>query len=80
VFAILGLRALFFALAAVIQRWRYLNYGLSALLVFLGFKMLLSGFFRMPTGIALGVVAGILAISAIASFLRPWKKETEGLY
>lgn len=75
VFAILGLRALFFALAAVIQRWHYLNYGLSAILVFLGFKMLFSGLFKMPTGIALGVVAAILTVSAIASVLRPWGKE-----
>lgn len=75
VFAILGLRALFFALAAIIQRWRYLSYGLSAILVFLGFKMLFSVLFRVPTGIALGVVATILAVSAIASVLRPWGKE-----
>ena len=77
VFAILGLRALYFALAAVIQRWRYLHYGLSAILVFLGFKMLSSGFFKMPTGIALGVVAAILAVSAIASVLRLRGKEIQ---
>ena len=77
VFAILGLRALFFALAAVIQRWRYLSYGLSALLVFLGFKMLFSWLFKLPTAIALGGVAGILAISAIASVLRARRERNQ---
>jgi tellurite resistance protein TerC len=77
VFAILGLRALYFALAAAIQRWRYLHYGLSAILVFLGLKMLSSGFFKVPTGIALGVVAAILAVSAIASVLRRREKEIQ---
>jgi tellurite resistance protein TerC len=77
VFAILGLRALYFALAAVIQRWRYLHYGLSAILVFLGFKMLSSALFTMHIGIALGVVVVILSISAIASILRPDVKEIQ---
>jgi tellurite resistance protein TerC len=76
IFAILGLRALYFALAGVTLRLHYLSYGLSLILVFLGFKMLFSGFYRLPVWVALGVVAGILAISTIASFLRPKKAET----
>jgi len=76
IFAILGLRALYFALAGVTLRLHYLSYGLSAILVFLGFKMLFSGFYKLPVVVALGVVAGILAISTIASFLRPKKAET----
>jgi len=75
IFAILGLRALYFALAGVTLRLHYLSYGLSAILVFLGFKMLFSGFYKLPVVVALGVVAGILAISTIASFLRPKKAE-----
>ncbi len=76
IFAILGLRALYFALAGVTLRLHYLSYGLSAILVFLGFKMLFSGFYKLPVVVALGVVAGILAISTIASFFRPKKAET----
>jgi tellurite resistance protein TerC len=71
VFAILGLRALYFALAGLLQLFHYLHYGLSAILVFVGAKMLLSNFYHIPVGVALGVVAGILALSVIASIIRP---------
>ena len=71
VFAILGLRALYFALAGLMDLFHYLHYGLSAVLVFVGLKMLLSHFIKIPTGIALGVVAGILALSVIASLIWP---------
>jgi len=74
VFAILGLRALFFALAGVIQRLRYLHYGLSAILIFLGLKMLSSGIYKVPVSLALLVVAGILIISGIISVFPPTKK------
>ena len=70
VFAILGLRALYFALAGVTQRLRYLHYGLSVILVFLGFKMLSSGIYEILVGPALGVVAIILLISTVASVVR----------
>lgn len=78
VFAILGLRALYFALAGVMQMFHYLAYGLAAILVFVGTKMMLVDFYKLPIGIALGVVAGILAISVIASLLHP-KTETKAL-
>ncbi|MCB0831997.1 MAG: TerC family protein [Bacteroidetes bacterium] len=70
VFAILGLRALFFALAGAMKIFRYLNYGLSAILVFIGAKMLVSGFFEIPVGVALGVVGAILILSVLASILK----------
>lgn len=71
VFAILGLRALYFALAGIMGYFRYLHYGLSAVLVFVGLKMVASDFIEIPVVMALGVVAGILLISIVASLLRP---------
>jgi tellurite resistance protein TerC len=67
VFAILGLRALYFALAGIMELFHHLHYGLSAVLVFVGIKMLLADIYKIPTGIALGVVAGILLISVLTS-------------
>jgi len=75
VFAILGLRALYFALAGIVQLFHYLPYGLAAILVFVGFKMLIAEFYKIPVGIALGVVAGLLLISVIASIARPRRAE-----
>ncbi|MBI4532089.1 MAG: TerC family protein [Candidatus Latescibacteria bacterium] len=75
VFAILGLRALYFALAGIMQLFHYLHYGLSAILVFVGVKMLLADIYKIPIGIALGVVAGILFLSVIVSIARPRKGE-----
>ncbi len=74
VFAILGLRSIYFALAGMMELFSYLHYGLSAVLVFIGLKMLLSEHYPIATGIALGVVAGVLAVSIAASLLFP-KKE-----
>ena len=76
VFAILGLRALYFALAGIMQLFHYLHYGLSAILVFVGVKMLLADIYKIPVGIALGVVVGILLISVIASIVRPREVES----
>lgn len=73
VFAILGLRALFFALAAVIHRFQYLKYGLSLILVFIGCKMILNhalGKAIITTGMSLGVTVGVLALSIIFSLLK----------
>ena len=75
VFAILGLRSLYFALAGMMELFHYLHYGLSAILVFVGGKMLLADLYKIPIGTALGVVAGILVISAIASVVHPRKEE-----
>ncbi|HSE83926.1 MAG TPA: TerC family protein [Thermodesulfobacteriota bacterium] len=75
IFAILGLRAIYFALAGVMQLFHYLSYGLALILVFVGVKMLLSGFIKIPVEIALGVVAGVLLISVIASLIKKPKPE-----
>ena len=75
VFAIMGLRALYFALAGVMQLFHYLPYGLSFILVFVGIKMLLVDIYKIPIGMALGTVAAVLVISVIASILFPPKPE-----
>src|SRR5215468_618629 len=75
VFAILGLRALYFALAGVVRLFHYLHYGLSAILVFVGAKMLLADIYKLPVVVALGVVAGLLLIAVIASLMRPQQRD-----
>jgi len=67
VFAILGLRALYFALAGVMELFHHLHYGLSVVLVFVGIKMLITDLYKIPVSIPLSVVAGILLISVMAS-------------
>lgn len=74
-FAILGLRVLYFALAGVIRRFHYLHYGLSAILVFVGVKMLLTDIYKFPIAVALGVVASILLIAFVASVVRARRGE-----
>ncbi|MEE9116243.1 MAG: TerC family protein [Thermoplasmata archaeon] len=76
VFAILGLRALYFALAGVVRMLHHIHYGLSGILLFVGVKMLLADIYKIPIGIALGVVGLILLISVISSVVRPPKVET----
>ena len=75
-FAIMGLRALFFAVAGVIKRFYYVHYGLAAILAFVGVKMLLSEFYKMPSAAALAVIAAILAASIAASAVWPRNKES----
>jgi tellurite resistance protein TerC len=67
VFAILGLRAMFFLLQAAASRFHLLNYGLAVILVFIGSKMLLIDVFKIPVAVSLGVVLSILAITMIWS-------------
>ena len=71
VFAILGLRALYFLLARVIHKFHFLKLGLSAVLVFVGAKMLLVDVYKVPIGLSLGVIAAILATAVAASLLFP---------
>jgi tellurite resistance protein TerC len=73
VFAILGLRSMYFALAGMMDLFQYLHYGLSCVLIFVGLKMLFSHYYTMPTWIALIVVAGVLGTSVLASVLAPKK-------
>jgi tellurite resistance protein TerC len=74
VFAILGLRSMYFALAGMMEMFQYLHYGLSLVLIFVGGKMLLSHYYRIPTEIALAVVGSVLLIAVLASMIKP-KKE-----
>jgi tellurite resistance protein TerC len=70
VFAILGLRSLYFLLAGVVDKFYYLKLGLSVVLVFVGTKMAMVDLYKIPVGVSLGVIAGILGISVIASLWR----------
>ncbi len=63
IFAILGLRSLYFALAGLMSLFTYLKYGLAAILIFVGIKLCLSNTFHFPIGISLGVIAFILSVS-----------------
>ncbi len=71
VFAIMGLRSLFFALAGLIGLFHYLRYGLAAVLTFIGAKMLLSDIIHLPIALALAIVLGVLGLSVLASLLFP---------
>jgi TerC family integral membrane protein len=64
-FAIMGLRAMYFLLANVAERFSMLKYGLSIILMFIGVKMLIIDFFHIPIGVSLGVVAGILTLTLV---------------
>lgn len=75
VFALLGLRALYFALAGIIQLFHYLHYGLSLILAFIGVKLVLSDIYHIDMKYALIAVGGILAISILVSILFPKKDE-----
>ncbi len=77
VFAILGLRSIYFALAGLMQLFHYLNYGLCAILVFVGIKMVVSQYYHIPVVAALGAIVGILLLSILASIIWPRKEETE---
>ena len=70
VFAILGLRSLYFLLAGIVDRFYYLKLGLSVVLVFVGTKMALVDLYKIPVGVSLVVIASILGISVIASLWR----------
>ena len=70
VFAILGLRSLYFLLAGVMHKFEYLKLGLAAILVFVGAKMALVDWVKIPAGISLGVIAAILAVAVAASLLK----------
>ncbi|WP_169308239.1 TerC family protein [Ferrimonas aestuarii] len=74
IFAIMGLRAMYFLLAGVAERFSLLKYGLAVILMFIGTKMLIMEWYKIPTLVALGVVASILTISIIASWVRTQDK------
>ena len=74
VFAILGLRSMYFALAGMMDLFHYLHYGLSVVLIFIGLKMLGSHYVYIPTGWALTIVLFVLGAAILASLLNPQKK------
>jgi tellurite resistance protein TerC len=75
VFAILGLRSMYFALAGLMELFHYLHYGISVVLILVGTKMLVAHFFRIPTEWALGMIVLVLAASIVASILHPRRTE-----
>jgi len=83
VFAILGLRSLYFVLAGAIGYFRYLKYGLSLVLVFIGVKMLLDPHddtpqwfqVEIPIGLSLGIVAGLILVSIVCSLIAGWREK-----
>ncbi len=71
VFAILGLRSLYFAVAGLMRLFRFLHFGLALVLVLVGLKMIAADWFRVPTGITLGSIAAVLLVSVVTSILFP---------
>lgn len=76
IFAILGLRALYFVLAGAMERFVYLKIGLSLVLVFVGVKMTIVDLYKVPIALSLAVIASILAITIIASFIKTSRRAT----
>jgi tellurite resistance protein TerC len=75
VFAILGLRSLYFVLAGAILYFRYLKFGLSIVLVFIGGKMLIAKWHHIPIHVSLIIVAGIIALSIVVSVVSAWRQK-----
>jgi len=73
VFAILGLRSLFFVVASLMDRFHFLKMGVSVVLAFIGAKMVIDPWFRIPVLVSLAAVAATLGIAVLASILRPQK-------
>jgi tellurite resistance protein TerC len=74
VFAILGLRSMYFAVSGLLKVFRFLHYGLALVLILVGLKMITADYFPVPTLVTLGVVAVVLAVSVVASVMYPEKK------
>jgi tellurite resistance protein TerC len=75
VFAVLGLRSLFFAISGLMKLFHHLHYGLSVILAFVGIKMLITDLYKINIGISLAVIASIIALSVIASLIWPKKEQ-----
>jgi tellurite resistance protein TerC len=76
IFAMLGLRSLYFVLAGVVERFRFLRVGLAAILIFFGVRLLLDNVLEVPIGVSLGVIAVALALSVLASLKWPTAAST----
>ena len=77
VFAILGLRSLYFLLAGALDKFHYLKPALAIILSFVGVKMLVSSFYKIPVGVSLGVIAGLLALAVVASLARAKREDAQ---
>jgi tellurite resistance protein TerC len=75
VFAILGLRSMYFAVSGLMKVFRFLHYGLALVLILVGLKMITADYFTVPTLVTLGAVAGVLLVSIAASIALPAKSE-----
>ena len=73
IFAILGLRAMYFLLANVIDRFHYLKYGLAVVLTYIGIKMLIVEIYHVPVHWSLAIVVSILSLSMLVSWFKPQK-------
>ena len=78
VFAILGLRALYFVLAGAMDRFHYLKPAVAGILVFVGVKMVVSGWIKVATPVSLAVIVGLLALGVAASLIKTRREATEG--
>lgn len=78
VFAVLGLRALYFALAGLVHRFHYLKYGLALVLVVIGAKMLIADIYHLPTWLALAITGILIGGSVVVSLLRPSETVSHG--
>ena len=77
IFAILGLRSLYFAVSGIMQLFRYLNIGLAVILSFVGCKMLVSGYVSIPIHLSLGIIGTVLAASIVASVMIPGAQKSD---
>ncbi|MEQ1877079.1 MAG: TerC family protein [Bdellovibrionia bacterium] len=78
IFAILGLRSFFFLLSGIMRFFHYLSYGVSAILVFIGVKMLIADYYHVPIAVTLSTMAGLLFVSIVLSILRPPAPDAKG--
>jgi tellurite resistance protein TerC len=75
--AVMGLRSMYFLLAGVVDRFHYLQIGLSVVLAFVGTKMLIEDIFHVPVEASLGVIASVITLAVVASLIFPKEPELE---
>jgi tellurite resistance protein TerC len=80
IFAMLGLRALYFAVSGFMQMFHFLHYGFASIIIILGVKMLLSDVYKVPLGISVTLIAVILLVCVIISLLRPRQADLKKLF
>lgn len=80
IFAMLGLRALYFAVSGFMRMFHFLHYGFASIILILGVKMLVSGFFKVPIALSLGLILVILLVCVIISLLRPRRDDLKMMF